>query len=111
MNTNEPIPADEATSTPAKEPAKIEFTDVTYDGLDKVVASHKGSVVVIDVWATFCAPCMKKFPHFQDEWLRGGPVRRWVPKGYAGKPVYTCLASFAANNTAASNARWPLTIS
>ncbi|MCB0276941.1 MAG: hypothetical protein KDI06_19140, partial [Calditrichaeota bacterium] len=25
---------------------------------------------------------------FQDEWLRGGPVRRWVPKGLAGKPVY-----------------------
>src|SRR5256884_2323983 len=26
---------------------------------------------------------------FQDEWLRGGPVRRWVPKGFAGQPVYT----------------------
>src|SRR5687768_17448671 len=26
---------------------------------------------------------------FQDEWLRGGPVRRWVPKGYAGRPIYT----------------------
>ena len=25
---------------------------------------------------------------FQDEWLRGGPVRRWVPKAYAGRPVY-----------------------
>jgi phenylacetate-coenzyme A ligase PaaK-like adenylate-forming protein len=25
---------------------------------------------------------------FQDEWLRGGPVRRWVPKGLAGRPVY-----------------------
>lgn len=26
--------------------------------------------------------------HFQDEWLRGGPVRKWVPKGLQGKPVY-----------------------
>ncbi len=26
--------------------------------------------------------------HFQDEWLRGGPVRRWVPKAYADEPVY-----------------------
>jgi hypothetical protein len=26
---------------------------------------------------------------FQDEWLRGGPVRRWVPKGHAGRPIYT----------------------
>jgi len=25
---------------------------------------------------------------FEDEWLRGGPVQRWVPRGLAGKPVY-----------------------
>lgn len=31
---------------------------------------------------------LKKFPHFEDEWLRGGPISRWVPKGFAGKPVY-----------------------
>ncbi|MCI0525593.1 MAG: hypothetical protein L0Y75_10060, partial [Acidobacteria bacterium] len=30
-----------------------------------------------------------KFGFFQDEALRGGPVRRWVPKGLAGKPIYT----------------------
>jgi len=24
---------------------------------------------------------------FQDEWLRGGPVRRWVPRGLADRPV------------------------
>jgi hypothetical protein len=28
------------------------------------------------------------FGNFQDEWLRGGPVRRWVPKAYSGKPIY-----------------------
>jgi hypothetical protein len=32
---------------------------------------------------------LDKFGEFQDEWLRGGPVRRWVPKGFAGQPVYT----------------------
>jgi hypothetical protein len=31
---------------------------------------------------------LDKFGSFQDEWLRGGPVRRWVPKGLAGKPIY-----------------------
>ena len=31
---------------------------------------------------------LAKFGNFQDEWLRGGPVRQWVPKGFAGKPVY-----------------------
>ncbi len=35
-----------------------------------------------------CFEDLKLFGHFEDEWLRGGPVRRWVPKGYATKPWY-----------------------
>lgn len=35
-----------------------------------------------------CFDDLKKFPPFEDEWLRGGPVRRWVPKGLEGKPIY-----------------------
>ena len=31
---------------------------------------------------------LKKFELFEDEWLRGGPVRRWVPKAYAERPIY-----------------------
>jgi phenylacetate-coenzyme A ligase PaaK-like adenylate-forming protein len=31
---------------------------------------------------------LKKFPLFEDEWLRGGPMRRWVPLGLKDKPVY-----------------------
>ena len=31
---------------------------------------------------------LKLFGHFEDEWLRGGPVRRWVPGAYADKPIY-----------------------
>lgn len=31
---------------------------------------------------------LKVLGHFQDEWLRGGPIRRWVPKAYADKPIY-----------------------
>jgi phenylacetate-coenzyme A ligase PaaK-like adenylate-forming protein len=32
---------------------------------------------------------LDKFGLFQDEWLRGGPVRRWVPKAYQDRPIYT----------------------
>jgi hypothetical protein len=32
---------------------------------------------------------LDKFGFFQDEWLRGGPVRRWVPKAYETSPIYT----------------------
>ena len=31
---------------------------------------------------------LAKFGIFEDEWLRGGPVTRWVPKGIKGKPIY-----------------------
>ena len=31
---------------------------------------------------------LKRIGHFSDEWLRGGPVRRWVPKALQGKPLY-----------------------
>lgn len=35
-----------------------------------------------------CFDDLKKFPLFEDEWLRGGPINRWIPKGLAGKPTY-----------------------
>lgn len=31
---------------------------------------------------------LRLFGTFEDDWLRGGPVQRWIPKGYAGKPTY-----------------------
>ncbi|MSR30192.1 MAG: hypothetical protein EXR99_01680 [Gemmataceae bacterium] len=35
-----------------------------------------------------CFEDLKLFGTFEDEWLRGGPVQRWVPRGLQGKPVY-----------------------
>jgi hypothetical protein len=31
---------------------------------------------------------LKRLGPFEDEWLRGGPVQRWVPRALAGKPVF-----------------------
>ncbi len=31
---------------------------------------------------------LQKFGLFEDEWLRGGPVRRWIPKALQHKPIY-----------------------
>jgi phenylacetate-coenzyme A ligase PaaK-like adenylate-forming protein len=31
---------------------------------------------------------IKKFPFFEDEWLRGGPVNRWIPKGMKDRAWY-----------------------
>jgi len=30
---------------------------------------------------------LRRFGHFQDEWLRGGPIRRWVPAALADRPI------------------------
>ncbi len=35
-----------------------------------------------------CFADIQKFPLFEDDWLRGGPISRWIPKGLAGKPTY-----------------------
>jgi len=29
------------------------------------LAEHKGKVVLVDLWATWCAPCIKELPHLQ----------------------------------------------
>jgi phenylacetate-coenzyme A ligase PaaK-like adenylate-forming protein len=31
---------------------------------------------------------LKKFGLFEDDWLRGGPVRRWLPRALWNKPTY-----------------------
>jgi phenylacetate-coenzyme A ligase PaaK-like adenylate-forming protein len=31
---------------------------------------------------------LDRFGFFEDEWLRGGPLQRWIPKGFAGRPVF-----------------------
>lgn len=35
-----------------------------------------------------CFEDLSKFGLFEDEWLRGGPLQRWIPKGFEGKPTY-----------------------
>ena len=35
-----------------------------------------------------CFEDLKKFGLFEEDWLRGGPVRRWIPKALQQKPLY-----------------------
>jgi thiol-disulfide isomerase/thioredoxin len=54
-----------ADEKPAKEGAKskVSVKIVDWDETLKLVAAHKGKVVVLDAWSTSCPPCMKEFPN------------------------------------------------
>jgi thiol-disulfide isomerase/thioredoxin len=48
-------------------PSAVESKEVTlqvldYAGLEKLIARHRGQVVVVDFWSTACPPCVKEFP-------------------------------------------------
>lgn len=54
---------DEAARTPA--PA---LAGTTLDGGEFVLADHLGEVVVMNVWASWCAPCRAEAPELQSLW-------------------------------------------
>lgn len=55
-----------AASTAASEPklgtAAPEFTATTADGRKLTLADFKGQVLLLNFWATWCAPCKKELP-------------------------------------------------
>jgi len=44
--------------------ADIPLSIKSWDEVQQWVASQRGKVVVVDVWSTFCHPCIREFPHF-----------------------------------------------
>lgn len=61
-----------STTSPAQE-KKIVMTPVKYDGLKQEVLKHRGKVVLVDFWATWCIPCRKAFPKIIEMQEKHGP--------------------------------------
>jgi cytochrome c biogenesis protein CcmG/thiol:disulfide interchange protein DsbE len=46
----------------AQQPAPPKLIPLTLDGYNKLIAAHKGRVVLATFWATYCIPCRAEIP-------------------------------------------------
>lgn len=67
-------------ATPPAPPPTTAFVDS--DGRSVTLAEFKGQVVVLNLWATWCAPCVKEMPTLAA-----------LQKAYEGKPVKVVAVS------------------
>jgi cytochrome c biogenesis protein CcmG/thiol:disulfide interchange protein DsbE len=61
--------SDPAEPTPRQAPT-LDFTRPAHDGSTFTLSDHRGDVVVLNFWATWCIPCLAEMPEFvrmQDE--------------------------------------------
>jgi thiol-disulfide isomerase/thioredoxin len=63
-----PIPAttpavEEASAPAAPSAALVDLKILNWEETEKLIASHQGKIVVMDVWSTACLPCMREFPN------------------------------------------------
>lgn len=52
-----------AAATSATEGEEVALQILDYEGIQKLLAGHRGKVVVMDCWSTWCEPCIKEFPN------------------------------------------------
>lgn len=70
-NDKEETPSDETTSSASQEQTETgkgilsSFTATTLDGEEVDQSILKGKITMVNVWATFCTPCINEMPDLQ----------------------------------------------
>jgi thiol-disulfide isomerase/thioredoxin len=78
--TNSPVASDEMKQSAAGELKKLDFVGkpidlhfTALDGREVDVSKMKGKVVLIDFWATWCAPCVGEVPQVKEAYDKNHP--------------------------------------
>ncbi len=75
-----PAPSAAAESAPPEDPVSLRLSD--RDGVPRSLEDHRGRIVVLNFWATWCLPCREEMPIF-----------RALHEAYAGRGVDIIAAS------------------
>ena len=51
---------------------------IKWEGLESIIRSTKEEILVVNFWATWCAPCVKELPYFEALNERGGAQTKVV---------------------------------
>lgn len=81
-----------ATGTPITLPETGKLTDLSADDFEGVLVGLRGTPVIVNIWASWCAPCRTETPLLERTWrAHGGEV---VIVGVASKDVRASSLEF-----------------
>ena len=58
-----PAPVDAAEAKATDQVVEAPLTTMgTWTDIETLIKENRGKVIVVDIWSTYCAPCLKEFP-------------------------------------------------